>query len=156
MYVEINCKAESYRLSLYSGHPSQWSGNPLKQDSTLCNPTPQIKHKLIQIFKSIRNPLRTSVNSNRVGIDLFQSDSKVKNFFLFFIYKNEVVKKAWVTYFYSCSADIGKSNMKKKKECCAGNISTLRISAFINFTFKSLGSWKKYLPVTRCIAIAGT
>jgi hypothetical protein len=64
VYVEINCKAESYRLSLYSGHPSQWSGKSLKQDSTLCNPTPQTKNRLTQIFKSIINPLRASVNSN--------------------------------------------------------------------------------------------
>jgi hypothetical protein len=116
IYVEINCKAELYRLSLYSGHPSQWSGNPLKQDSTLCNPTPQNKHKLTQIFKSIRNSLRAFVISNRFGIDLFQSDAKVKNFFSFCIYKNEVVKKEGVTYFNSCSADMGKYNMKKKRK----------------------------------------
>ena len=50
-------KAESGRCSLYSGHPSHWSGKSLKQDSFFCNPTPLTRQKTAQIFKLIKTAL---------------------------------------------------------------------------------------------------
>ena len=52
--IEINDdRAKSYRVSLYSGQPSHWSGKSLKHDSCLCNTTPLINYLTVRVFKPV-------------------------------------------------------------------------------------------------------